>query len=68
MGLRFRKSVQIIPGVRVNLGSKSASVTVGARRGPKVTRSTTGRTTVSTDLPGPFSWVKTFGRRRRNSG
>jgi hypothetical protein len=29
MGLRFRKSVRIIPGVRLNLGLRGASVSVG---------------------------------------
>lgn len=29
MGLRFRRSISIIPGVRVNLGSKSMGVSVG---------------------------------------
>ncbi len=63
MGLRFRKSIKIMPGVKLNLGLKSASVTVGSRKGPKVTKSTTGRTTVSTDLPGPWSWSKTLKKR-----
>jgi hypothetical protein len=29
MGLRFRKSVRIIPGVRLNLGLRGPSVSVG---------------------------------------
>ena len=31
MALRFRKSVKILPGVRVNFGLKGASLNVGAR-------------------------------------
>lgn len=31
MGLRIRKSVKIAPGVRLNLGTKSGSVTVGGK-------------------------------------
>ena len=31
MGLRFRRSIKIAPGVRVNLNKKSASVTFGRR-------------------------------------
>lgn len=31
MGLRFRKSVKIIPGVRLNFGLRSASLSVGGR-------------------------------------
>lgn len=50
MGLRFRRSIKIVPGVRVNLGKKGASVSVG-RRGANVTVGKTGvRTTVG--LPG----------------
>lgn len=60
MSLTFRKSVQIIPGVKLNLGLKSASVTVGSKKGPKITRSTTGRTTASTRLFGGLGWRKTF--------
>lgn len=63
MGLTFRKSVKLFPGVKLNLGLKSTSVTVGSKRGPKITKSTTGRTTVSTNLPGPFGWRKTLKRR-----
>lgn len=50
MGLRFRRSVKIMPGVRVNLGKKGASVSVG-RRGANMTMGKNGvRTTVG--LPG----------------
>lgn len=31
MGLRIRKSVKIAPGVRLNIGSKSGSVSVGGK-------------------------------------
>jgi hypothetical protein len=33
MGLRFRKSISIAPGVRINLNKKSASVSVGNKFG-----------------------------------
>ena len=42
MGLRFRRSIKIAPGVRVNLNKKSASVTFGPK-GLKHTVSTTGK-------------------------
>lgn len=51
MGWGFRRSVKIAPGVRLNFGKKSASVRVGGR-GFGVTKSTTGRTTVSGGIPG----------------
>ena len=61
MGLRFRKSIKILPGVKLNLGTKSASVSVG-KKGMHYTMSTTGRKTVSVGLPGTgLSYVKTIG-------
>lgn len=64
MAIQFRKSIRVLPGVRINIGKKSASVTLGGKHTPHVTYSTTGRRTESVDLPGPFSWRKTSRRRR----
>jgi len=50
MAFRFRKSVKVAPGVRVNIGKKSASVTLGGR-GARVTTGTAG-TTASASVPG----------------
>ncbi|MBO4324195.1 MAG: DUF4236 domain-containing protein [Lachnospiraceae bacterium] len=61
MGLRFRKSISILPGVKLNLGTKGASVSVG-KRGMHYTMHTSGRKTVSVGLPGTgLSYVKTIG-------
>lgn len=50
MGFRFRRSIGIIPGVRVNLGKRGVSLSVGPR-GAKVTVGPTGiRQTVG--IPG----------------
>jgi hypothetical protein len=65
MPITFRKSFRIFPGVRLNINRKSWSVTVGPRNGPKYTRSSTGRDTVSADLPGPLGFRTTRTRRRR---
>lgn len=51
MGLRFRKSVKIAPGVKVNLNKKSTSVTFGGK-GVHRTISSTGKKTTSVGLPG----------------
>jgi hypothetical protein len=57
MGFRFRRSVKILPGVRVNLSGSGASVSLGARGfhytiGPKGTRVTAG-------IPGTgLSWTQ----------
>jgi hypothetical protein len=53
--LTFRKSIRILPGVRLNLGRKSRSITIGPRWFKK-TYSSTGRTTTSADLPGPWGY------------
>ena len=51
MGMRFRKSVKIAPGVKLNLGKKSASVTFGAK-GLHHTISSTGKKTTTIGVPG----------------
>ena len=56
MPLTFRKSFRILPGVRLNINRRSWSITTGFRNGPKYTRSSTGRDTFSTNLPGGFGW------------
>jgi hypothetical protein len=62
MPLTFRKSIRVLPGVRLNVGRRSWSITLGGRR-IKRTYSSTGRTTTSVDLPGPVNW-RTSRRRR----
>jgi Protein of unknown function (DUF4236) len=47
MGLRFRRSIRIMPGVRVNLGLRGTSLSIGRRGmtyniGPKGSRVTVG--------------------------
>jgi hypothetical protein len=63
MPITFRKSIRILPGVRLNLGRKSRSITIGPKWFKK-TYSSTGRTTTSADLPGPFGYRSS---RRRNT-
>lgn len=50
MGLRYRKSIKIAPGVKINLNRKSASVTVGGK-GYHKTFNSNGQTTTSVNLP-----------------
>ena len=42
MGLRFRKSVKIAPGVKLNIGKKSVGVSVGGKHGGVSFNSKTG--------------------------
>lgn len=51
MGLNFRKSIKVLPGVRLNFGKKSASITLGPR-GLKHTISSTGKRTTTVGIPG----------------
>lgn len=51
MGLRFRRSVTICKGVRVNFGSRGTSLSLGTR-GCRYTMHTSGRRTVSAGIPG----------------
>ena len=60
MGLNFRKSFKLCKGVRVNLGKKGASITLGPR-GMHYTISTSGRQTATVGLPGSgLSYSKTI--------
>ncbi|MET8948972.1 DUF4236 domain-containing protein [Streptomyces sp. NPDC004542] len=65
MPLTFRKSFRILPGVRLNINKHSWSLTTGSKNGPHHTHSSTGRSTTSVDLPGPFGWRRTRSRRKR---
>jgi hypothetical protein len=66
MGFRFRRSVRILPGVRINLSGSGASVSLGARGfhytiGPKGTRVTAG-------IPGTgLSWTEYSAHASRRS-
>jgi hypothetical protein len=64
MGVTFRKSFRVFPGVRLNINARSWSVTFGFGHGPHHTVSSTGRRTTSMDLPGPFGFRRTRTRRR----
>lgn len=51
MGWRFRRSLKIAPGVRLNLGRRSAGVSVGPR-GAKVSVNTKREVRRTAGLPG----------------
>lgn len=65
MPFTFRKSFQLLPGIRLNINRRSVSWTFGSGSGPRYTRSSTGRRTTSMNLPGPFGWRKATTRRSR---
>ncbi len=51
MGLRFRKSFKIAPGVKLNVGRKSAGISLGTK-GARVSINTKGRKTTTVGIPG----------------
>lgn len=59
MGLRFRKSVKIAPGVRLNISKKSVGISAGVK-GYRKSINSSGRVTTSMGVPGTgVSYVKT---------
>ena len=58
MGFKFKKQINIAPGVRLNIGKKSASVSVGGK-GLTNTFSTTGKTTTTVGIPGSGVYYST---------
>ncbi|MFI5813252.1 DUF4236 domain-containing protein [Streptomyces sp. NPDC051643] len=55
MGLRINKSFKIAPGVRVRLGSKSGSLSIGGKAG-RVTMNSRGRRTTTVRLAPGLSY------------
>ena len=51
MGLRFRKSIKIFPGVKLNFNKKSVGLSFGTR-GARYSVNSDGRKTTSIGLPG----------------
>lgn len=61
MGLRFRKSFKILPGVKLNLGKKSAGVSAGTT-GAHYSVNSSGRKTSTVGVPGTgLSYSKSSG-------
>lgn len=64
MGLRFRKSVTLCKGVRLNFGKNGVSITTGARGFHNTYNFGTGKRTTSIGIPGTgLSYVTTSGGR-----
>ncbi|HHW36482.1 MAG TPA: DUF4236 domain-containing protein [Bacillales bacterium] len=51
MGLRFRKSIKIAPGVRLNVGKKSMGLSVGGK-GLRYSVNTNGQRRATAGIPG----------------
>jgi hypothetical protein len=67
MGLRFRKSISIIPGVKLNFGKTGMSVSTGVP-GFRKTFHTSGRVTTSVGIPGTgIYYVDTKNTKKQNN-
>lgn len=65
MGIRFRKSMKVAPGVRMNVSKKSVGVSIGGK-GARYSVSSSGRTTTSASIPGTgLSYVSTSGSKKK---
>ncbi len=51
MGFRFRRSMKILPGVRLTVGKSSVGISAGVR-GARVSLNSSGRVTTSAGIPG----------------
>ncbi len=61
---RFRETINLLPGVKLNINKRSESVTVGRGRVHETVSSTGRRRTSVRLLPG-FSWFRNSGGSRR---
>ena len=69
MALRFRRSIKILPGVRVNFNKKSTSVTFGGKRFKTTVNNSTGAVTSSarTPIKGVYYSEKVGGQKNSNA-
>lgn len=68
MGLRFRKSIKIAPGIRLNVGKKSTGISIGGKYGGISVNSRTGaRARVSAPGTG-LSYTESLGVEKQKSG
>lgn len=66
MGLRYRKSFKVAPGVRVNVSNKSVGVSVGGK-GYRKSVNSSGRVTTTIGIPGTgISYVDTKNIKKAN--
>jgi hypothetical protein len=66
MGLRFRKSIKLTPGLRLNVGKRSVGMSVG-KRGARYSINSRGQQTRSVGIPGSGLSYRTTKTVRRGS-
>lgn len=68
MAVRFRKSFKLAPGIRINLGKKSSSISFGSQGG-RLTANTSGKITTSAGVPGSgITYSQSTGTPRKGGG
>ena len=69
MGFKFRKSIKIAPGIKLNFNKKSTGVTFGGK-GVKYTHNSKGKQTKSLGIPGTglYYTTTTGGNTKKKSG
>ena len=66
MGFRFRKSIDVGHGLRINLSKSGVGFSVGGK-GLRVTKTADGRTRTTASIPGTgLSWVEESGSKSKN--
>ena len=67
MGLNFRKSISLLPGVKLNLNKKSAGLSFGVK-GARYSINTNGQRRATVGIPGTgISYTKTFGDKKKSA-
>ena len=67
MGLRYRKSIKLGKGVRLNINKKSVGISVGTK-GARVSINSSGRKTTTVGIPGTgISYSKTTNLKSKNA-
>ena len=67
MGLNFRKSITLLPGVKLNLNKKSAGLSFGVK-GARYSVNTNGQRRATVGIPGTgVSYTKTFGSKKKSA-
>lgn len=67
MGLNFRKSISLLPGVKLNLNKKSAGLSFGVK-GARYSINTNGQRRATVGIPGTgLSYTKTFGNKKKDA-
>ena len=67
MGLRFRRSIKIAPGVKLNLNKNSVSATIG-KKGAHYTINSKGKKTATIGVPGTGLSYTTSSSGKKNKG